>query len=140
MKVIIAGSRTFSGLAMQRIIFDQLDKLRASKWVFDEVVSGAARGPDTIGEAWADKLGITVKRFPANWQEHGYAAGPIRNAEMAEYADAALIFWDELSKGSVDMRLQMERRNKKFVVYIPTWKMWGYNYGASRQQKEIDYR
>jgi hypothetical protein len=41
--------------------------------------------------------------MPANWDEFGKSAGYIRNAEMAKYADACVIFWDGISKGTKHM-------------------------------------
>jgi hypothetical protein len=57
-----------------------------------EVVSGKAKGADAFGEWWASEHGIPVKEFPANWALYGRSAGPIRNRQMAEYADALIAF------------------------------------------------
>jgi len=72
-------------------------------WEPTEIVSGAARGIDQLGEEWAEAQGLPVKRFPANWKEHHRAAGPIRNREMAKYADALVAIWDGQSKGTKSM-------------------------------------
>lgn len=68
-----------------------------------EIVSGTARGADQLGERYAFERGLPVKQFPADWDQHGKSAGYIRNAQMAEYADAAVIFWDGTSRGSKHM-------------------------------------
>lgn len=68
-----------------------------------EIVSGTARGADQLGERYAFEHGFPVKHFPADWDQHGKSAGYIRNAQMAEYADAAVIFWDGMSRGSKHM-------------------------------------
>lgn len=68
-----------------------------------EVVSGCCRGVDRAGEEWARQRGIPVKRFPANWKKFGVAAGPIRNAEMAEYAEALVAIPTGVSRGTRDM-------------------------------------
>ncbi|KKM72212.1 hypothetical protein LCGC14_1422810, partial [marine sediment metagenome] len=44
------------------------------------------------GENWANLMRIPVKKFPANWDKYGKQAGFIRNAEMAQYADAVILF------------------------------------------------
>jgi Protein of unknown function (DUF2493). len=77
--------------------------LEAVPWPVDEVVSGTARGADTAGEAWAEHHGVPVERFPADWDEHGKSAGPIRNQEMADYADAVVAIWDGKSSGTHNM-------------------------------------
>jgi hypothetical protein len=56
-----------------------------------------------MGEEWAKKNGCPVKLFPADWNTHGTAAGPIRNKQMAEYADGLIAFWDRKSKGTKNM-------------------------------------
>jgi hypothetical protein len=61
MKVIIAGSRTVSDIAkLERAI-------EMCGFEITEVVSGGARGVDTMGEHWANKERIPIRRFPANW-------------------------------------------------------------------------
>lgn len=114
MKVIIAGSRhmPFSHYPM---IAQAVEK---SGYAVTEVVCGMARGADMFGAKWAYENGIPVKKFPANWDEHGKAAGPIRNAEMAEYADAAIIFiWDG-SRGSADMERKMRTLRKPVFTIV----------------------
>jgi len=69
----------------------------------EQVVSGTARGADRVGEQFAERFGIELKRFPADWKRWGKSAGAIRNAEMAEYADALIAFWDGESKGTQHM-------------------------------------
>lgn len=88
MKTIIAGGRNYKFTA------DDLERLEAFRAcnAITEVVSGGAKGADTEGERWAEKHNITIQVFPANWKEHGRAAGPIRNRQMAVYADACILF------------------------------------------------
>lgn len=59
---------------------------------------------------------LPVKQFPADWKTHGKAAGPIRNKQMAEYADAAIIFVVNFSAGSMNMMSQMIKLKKPVVV------------------------
>ena len=56
--------------------------------------------------------------FKAEWTIHGKAAGPIRNRKMAEYGDALLLIWDGTSKGSSNMKIEMEKRNKPIYEII----------------------
>lgn len=89
MKVIIAGGRAY------RLTGQDLQKLNElhESYGFTEVVSGKCpTGADRGGELWADSVGLPVRPFPADWGKHGKAAGPIRNSEMAQYADAVILF------------------------------------------------
>lgn len=118
MKLIIAGSRHFKELTTTLV-----DELLWAFMLHDkvtEVVSGGAAGVDRLGEQWAEwvkknytnrnKIALSV--FNANWNEYGKAAGPIRNQEMAQYADALLLIWDGKSLGSQNMKLEMMRLGK----------------------------
>jgi len=98
MKVIIAGSRNCTNKwTLQRAI-------DACGLEITEVVSGTCRGVDTMGEQWAQHNNVPIKRFPPDWEKSGKAAGPIRNKQMAEYADALILLWNpEKSRGSRSM-------------------------------------
>jgi hypothetical protein len=82
-----------------------------------EVVSGKAPGVDIQGEAWAKEKQIPVKEFPAKWKLHGFAAGPLRNQEMAQYADACIAMAAPDSKGTWNMVANMRLRGKPVFVW-----------------------
>lgn len=83
-----------------------------------EVVSGVARGVDRAGEAFAKRYGYHVERFPAFWDVHGKKAGPIRNKQMAKYADELLIIWDGESSGSSNILSHMLLERKPVYEII----------------------
>lgn len=103
MKLIIAGSRTIDGVEGMAALMDAASACPWGSPDITEIVSGGARGIDTLGEQLADKLLIPVRRFPADWDTHGRAAGFIRNTEMAKHADALLAVWDGKSRGTAHM-------------------------------------
>ena len=109
MKVIIAGSRGIDdyGLVEQAIL--------ASGFNITEVVSGGCHGVDKLGERWAKENIVPVKIFPADWSK-GKSAGPIRNGQMASYADALIAIWANNSKGTANMIDQAE--NNGLLVYV----------------------
>lgn len=110
MKVIIAGSRNIDDYKLV------VDTIQASGYSVTEVVSGCAVGPDRLGERWARANNIPVKEMPADWMKHGESAGPRRNRDMAEYADAAIIIWDGQSRGTRNMIENMIRRKKPYHI------------------------
>ena len=116
MKVIIAGSRTIRDENQVRARIHK--RLSDLKIVPTEIVSGKAVGPDMIGETYASLFKIPIKEMPADWNNYGKAAGPIRNKEMAEYADMAVVFWDGVSAGSKNMIEEMSKQNKPCIVEI----------------------
>lgn len=112
MKVIIAGGRNIKDkeLVLNSVIKANLE--------IDEVVCGMAHGVDLLGKELADEREVPVEPFPADWIKHGKAAGPIRNKEMAEYADALILIWDGKSKGSANMKKEMKALGKPIYETI----------------------
>ena len=102
MKVIIAGGRDFDNVYKLHKAMQQMFGPFPEDYV-TEVVSGGARGADTIGEHWAKSYERIIKKFVPDWNKHGRSAGMIRNAEMAKYADMLVAFWDGESKGTKHM-------------------------------------
>lgn len=88
MKLIIAGGRDYQ---LKPSDYARLNALHDECYVY-EVVYGGAPGADECGARWATDEGIGLRCFPADWKTHGKAAGPIRNRQMAEYADAVALF------------------------------------------------
>jgi hypothetical protein len=98
-KLIVAGSRTFAdySLLKQKLDF-YLQAYLPSGDV--EIVSGKARGADTLGERYAREHHLPLKQFPADWERFGRAAGYRRNEMMVSYATHCICFWDGTSKGT----------------------------------------
>ena len=101
-RVIIAGTRSFNDYELLRDSCNNLlsEKQRTHTVV---VISGTARGADQMGERYARERGFQLRRFPADWEQYGKSAGHIRNAKMADNADALIAFWDGESKGTKNM-------------------------------------
>ena len=100
--VIIAGGRDFNDYPLLKA---KCDKILASKSQTHNIVviTGAARGADSLGEQYAREKGYTIDSRPADWNAHGKSAGFIRNVQMANSADALIAFWDGQSKGTKHM-------------------------------------
>ena len=101
-KVIIAGSRGFSNY---KLLKEQCNKYLCEKRRTCNIiiVSGHARGADTLGERYAQDEGFALEVYPAQWKKLGKQAGYRRNEQMAEVADALIAFWDGESKGTKHM-------------------------------------
>ncbi len=112
MKIIVAGGRNFNNY---KIIDNILSKYINPE--VDVIVSGDARGADLLGADWGAKHGVPIQHFPAYWDTYGKNAGFIRNAEMGDFADAAICIWDGQSKGTKHMIETMCRLNKPCYVF-----------------------
>ena len=105
-KVIVAGTRTFEDYDyLCECLDEQILALTEENDIIDDIqiVSGGAKGADSLGERYAKERGYSLKIFPAEWNKYGKAAGPKRNEEMAKYADACICFWDRKSRGTAHM-------------------------------------
>lgn len=127
-KVIIAGSRSITDYNLVETV------IKESQFQVGEVVSGKARGVDTLGEQWANGNGIRVEPFPARWDDlnapnarikynkwgpYNANAGHDRNEKMAKYADALILVWDGKSNGSGSM-LRLARQYKLNIFSFNT--------------------
>jgi hypothetical protein len=101
-RIIIAGGRDFNDYNRLKEKVDNLiSEKRKTHQIY--IVSGKARGADSLGEKYANENGLNIMEFPADWDKHGKSAGYKRNLEMAENADALIAFWDGESRGTKHM-------------------------------------
>lgn len=117
MRLIIAGSRDL--IPTVGFISSSLGLYNIGPISITEVVCGAAQGVDTMGKIWAETYNKEIKIFKADWDKHGKAAGPIRNLEMAQYADGLLVIHNG-SRGAMNMKLEMMRLGKP-VYEVQLW-------------------
>ena len=115
-KIIIAGGRNFFDYGLVCDSYKELINSFIVEYDKISIVSGCALGADQLGIRLAQIYGLGLYEFPANWEKYGRKAGPIRNTEMGEFADMALIFWDGESKGTKHMISVMHRLNKPYTV------------------------
>jgi len=114
LKTIIAGSRNCYDF---KIVLNAIKESGFADEI-TEVVSGGALGVDKLGEKFAHKFDIPLKIFLADWKKYDKAAGPIRNREMSEYADALIAVWNGKSRGTANMIEEAKKRNLKMFVKI----------------------
>jgi len=115
-KLIIAGSRDFTDY---KLLVDTLEAEGFNAKTVTEVVSGCAHGADKFGERWAMVKSIPIKYMRADWDAYGKRAGFVRNGEMAEYADACIVFWNGTSKGTKHM-IDVAKRIKGMRLIVVT--------------------
>lgn len=101
--VIIAGSRDFDDFNLLRDFCDVYLRDRLDDPIQVNIISGTARGADKVGESYCANRGCNLIRKPANWDKYGRSAGYRRNEEMAEIANACIVFWDGTSPGTKNM-------------------------------------
>ena len=107
MKIIIAGSRTFNNYPKLKNKLDSI--LRNQKDI--TIISGTASGADRLGERYATENHYELEKYPAMWDIFGKSAGYKRNEEMANVADACVVFWDGKSRGTKHM-IDIAKKNQ----------------------------
>lgn len=117
MRVLVCGSRTWRDVYTIEAALSRLVRACAIDGQNLTVIDGDANGADRIAGYWASRCAIRyagqnvhVDRmaFPADWRQHGRAAGPIRNRRMLDEGrpDLALAFVDkplDQSRGTAHM-------------------------------------
>lgn len=112
MKTIIAGCRDIFNYQLVE------EAVRCCGWTPTEIFSGCSEGVDQLGEEWAKQHKIVLRRFYADWSIFGKSAGPIRNREMAENAEALIALWDGVSRGTKNMIEEAINRKLLVKVYL----------------------
>lgn len=113
MKVLICGDRNWTNRSsvLKRISILPSDTI---------IISGGARGADSYAAECGRQLGYIVDVFPANWNAHGKAAGPIRNRLMLDQCpDLVIAFHENIakSKGTKDCVEEAKRRGIPVEVH-----------------------
>lgn len=84
--LIVCGGRDFCDTGFEKDCIEQTItkfKLQKNNTV---IMSGGARGADTIALEWARANEWNAMRVPAKWNDMGKSAGMARNIEMLELA------------------------------------------------------
>lgn len=96
MKLAVVGSRDFNDYELLK---SEIDKIKNILNI-DTIVSGGARGADTLAERYANEYNLGKLIFLPEWEKYGKRAGFIRNTIIWDHADAIIAFWDGVSKGT----------------------------------------
>ena len=108
MKIAIIGSRGIDRIDLSRYIPDETSK----------IVSGGAKGVDTLAREYAREHKIKLTEFLPKYKIYGRGAPLRRNIEIIEYADIILAFWDGKSRGTKYVIENCRKRNIPIIVYL----------------------
>jgi len=112
MKLAIVGSRGFDSYAYLsktlEIYFSQID----------EIVSGGARGADSLGGRYAREHEIPLKEFIPDWNLYGKSAGFKRNEQIVDEATALAAYWDGQSHGTKHSINLARNLQKPVIIFL----------------------
>ena len=113
MNVAIIGGREFKNyIKMKKYIEDNLNVSQ-----IDNIVSGGAKGADSLGRRFAEEHNIHMIMHLPDWDRYGKSAGFKRNPLIVADADTVIAFWDGKSKGTKDT-ITLAREAGKFVQVV----------------------
>ncbi len=109
-KLAVIGSRTFND-------YDLLEcAIKKISMNIVLIVSGGAKGADSLGEKYAHQNDIPTLIFKPDWKRYGRGAGMVRNKEIISNCDAVIAFWDGISKGTKNSLDLANKLNKYIIV------------------------
>lgn len=79
MRLLVCGGRDYYE---REYLFKFLDNYCEPIPVVNGVITGMARGADSLARDWAYSRGLATIECAANWQAHGKQAGWLRNRTM----------------------------------------------------------
>lgn len=115
MKLAVIGSRNFNN---KECLYKHLTQFN-SQCPISEIVSGGAKGADSLGFDWAVNHNIPTKIFKPDWAKYGKGAGFIRNKDIINNSEYVIAFWDGISKGtknSIDLAKKLNKELK--IIYV----------------------
>lgn len=119
MFILVCGTRTFNNYNFLRVALGSYLVNKDLSTI--HIITGGARGADSLGTEFANRNGISNAVFPANWGFYGKTAGYKRNKAMAEIASlnngVVIAFWDGKSVGTKMMIDLAKEYNLPTYIY-----------------------
>lgn len=110
MKIAIVGSREPGNINFAK----ELEK-RINIQSCDTIISGGAKGIDSLAAEYATANGLALVEIRPNYAKNGRGATFIRNREIVDNADMVVAFWNGTSKGT---KYTIDYANKKGVTTL----------------------
>ena len=105
----VVGSREFNNYILLKESLDALD--------ISKIISGGARGADSLAVDYAKENAIPYYEYLANYNKYGSPAALFkRNVEIVEASDMIVAFWDGISKGTLHTIKYARARNKEVII------------------------
>lgn len=108
MKLAIVGSRCLNNVDIETYIQE----------VPTEIISGGAKGVDTLASEYAIRNNIKLTEFLPDYKKYGIAAPIIRNSQIVESCDKLIAFWDGKSRGTLNSINLAKKLCKQLQVII----------------------
>lgn len=119
MRILICGGRNYNGDVPWNHVMSVLARIHRDSPI-SAIIQGGASGADLLARCWAEMYGVKCITVPALWDEHGKAAGPIRNKRMLVDFKPDLVVAFPGGRGTADMVRQAQEAGVK-IRQEKTW-------------------
>ena len=119
-RLAVVGSRTFTDYELLKNTLDDF----VESHIITEIISGGAKGADTLAKKYAKENGFPTNIILPNWEKFGKSAGFIRNEQIVQECTYLMAFWDGKSKGTKHSIDLAKKHKKAYIV----WQFKGENY------------
>ena len=110
MKIAVVGSRDITD-------YDWISRI-LGKYTITEVISGGAKGVDSLAARYANEHNIKLTEFLPDWEIHGKSAGFIRNKLIVDHAEHVIAFWNAKSTGTKHSIDYAQKQNIPLDIYL----------------------
>jgi hypothetical protein len=121
MKLAIIGSRDFADYSFMLAKFSDYVQTEGFP---SHIVSGGAKGADSLAEKLADFYKIPKIIHHADWERLGKRAGPVRSSLIVHSADEVLAFPIGKSVGTMQCISLFERESKPVYDFPSKEEEW----------------
>lgn len=112
MKLAIVGSRGFD-------IYAYLSKTLEIYFPdIKQIISGGARGADSLGARYAREHEIPLVEFLPDWDRYGKSAGFKRNEQIVDESTALAAYWDGQSHGTKHSINLARNLQKPVIIFL----------------------
>jgi len=117
MNLGIVGSRNFTNYeSFKKAVFKVLTEWNIELKDIKNIVSGGAKGADTLAEKFSKEYEINMIVYKPNWNLYGKKAGILRNTDIVENSTQMIAFPSRYGKGTQDTI--RKARNKKIPIKV----------------------
>ena len=104
--MLVCGGRDYDNREELYAVLDWIDCSWEGPGTFGPItviISGHARGADSLAEQWAKDREVSLDIYPAEWDVYGKSAGFMRNQQMIDEGLPDLVVAFSGGKGTINM-------------------------------------
>ena len=114
MKILVCGGRDYNDYDTLHMYMCAIEGATLDS----VIIHGAARGADSLADRWAKDNNMKLEVYPADWEQHGKSAGPIRNQQMLNEGKPDLVLAFPGGSGTAHMVSIAKKKGVK-VIEVP---------------------